>query len=416
MRTLSRIQSLVNGSAIIRAAIADGSVQVLYRQPPAISDDRLTVTWRLSLLVLDPALQDVLINALKRQGFSVKEDGGMLQAVQDFLMTAQDRAEMAAEDAEEDRRTQIEENQARQQQTAITISELQEQIQALRDELEMMRLLPSKGGRKGEKGDPGDPGARGRDGQDLLATSARLVDLQDVSEEEAEQGQVLTWDQISQMWEPKSPRVALASIGGGAVGGSGLLGLTVGTYGVNGEDISTEVTALRFDAGAGFSVVQGPDGVTEARVSLNSTFKTWKIDGQQDVVAEGEDTMHLVAGTGVVLTTSPTFPKSITISASGSGAGLEHWEESATGHLRPLTDGDKALGDEDHAIQNIYLGGGLLGVDQDGRLLWNGLRVGMANEQSPLADGGAVTVSGTPDPVELDASIPGIEADGGSLS
>lgn len=88
----------------------------------------------------------------------------------------------------------------------------------------------------------------------------------------------------------------------GAAGGGSPL--TVGTYGPLGDiDIVTEVTAIRFNTSSGFSVVEGVNG-NEALIALNSTFKTWKIPGQDDLVAEGEDIINITASGGVTLTTS----------------------------------------------------------------------------------------------------------------
>lgn len=217
MRTLSRIQALVGSSALLRTAIQEGSLQVVYRQPPTISADRLTVTWRVDVLLLDPALTDVAAGAMRRLGFTVTSSGELLRCVQDFLLSAADRAELDSEDRERQQQAAAAQQQAQQQATAATITELQEQIEALRDELELLRLKPGRAGRPGAPGQPGPQGPPGPAGRDLLATAASLGDLQDVSDQPADQGQVLTWDQGMGQWEPKSPRMALASIGG-AVG------------------------------------------------------------------------------------------------------------------------------------------------------------------------------------------------------
>lgn len=215
MRTLSRIQALVSSSALLRTAIQEGSLQVVYRQPPVVSADRLTVTWRVDLLVLDPALADVAAGAMRRLGFTITRSGEVLQGVQDFLLSAADRAELEAEDRQREQQAAAAQQQAQQQATAATIAQLQEQIEALRDELELLRLVPARAGRPGRPGEPGQPGPPGPPGRDLDASSVRLGELQDVSDLPAEQGQVLTWDQALEQWEPKSPRLALASIGGG---------------------------------------------------------------------------------------------------------------------------------------------------------------------------------------------------------
>ena len=49
--------------------------------------------------------------------------------------------------------------------------------------------------------------------------------------------------------------------------------------------------------------------------SSSDTFKTLTIDGQDSLVASGTDSVELIAGIGVTLTTRNTAPKSITISA-----------------------------------------------------------------------------------------------------
>lgn len=90
---------------------------------------------------------------------------------------------------------------------------------------------------------------------------------------------------------------------------------------ISGQNITNEidgVSTIRFDKDTGFNVQDLGDG--EIKVSLNSTFKTWEVDGQQSLVAVGEDTVEFVAGSGVQITTDPNAtPKSITISATGGG-------------------------------------------------------------------------------------------------
>lgn len=128
-----------------------------------------------------------------------------------------------------------------------------------------------------------------------------LNDLSDVTLGSPEAGQVLKYN--GSAWVNAAD----------ATGGGGVSGITVGTYGANASDVGTAVTALRFDKASGFSVVQGPDGATEARVSLNSTFKTWHVAGQSDLVAEGEDEITIEAGTGITLSTTPTGTKKLKI-------------------------------------------------------------------------------------------------------
>ena len=106
--------------------------------------------------------------------------------------------------------------------------------------------------------------------------------------------------------------------------GGGGAGLTVrNTLGANGT-VSTEVTdvtGINFDFNTGMKVDDQGDG--NVFVSLGSSFKTIKVAGQSDVVAVGEDTLELIAGTGITLETHPTATKSITISNSGSTAPIK---------------------------------------------------------------------------------------------
>jgi hypothetical protein len=87
---------------------------------------------------------------------------------------------------------------------------------------------------------------------------------------------------------------------------------------INPEDeysnVILNVNAIRFDTESGFDVFDLGDG--EVKIGMNSTFKTWKVDGQEDLIAIGLDTIEFKAGNNVVITTDPNSdPKSITISA-----------------------------------------------------------------------------------------------------
>jgi hypothetical protein len=76
----------------------------------------------------------------------------------------------------------------------------------------------------------------------------------------------------------------------------------------------TNITAIRFDTDSGFDITDLGSGAV--KVGMNSTFKYWKVDGQDDLVATGLDTIQLVAGSGLVITTNPlSDPKSITFKA-----------------------------------------------------------------------------------------------------
>ena len=120
----------------------------------------------------------------------------------------------------------------------------------------------------------------------------------------------------------------LTSTGSGVLwrtqSGGGGAGLTVrNTLGANGT-VSTEVvnvTGINFDFNTGMKVDDQGNG--NVFVSLGSSFKTIRVAGQSSVVAVGEDTLDLIAGSGIALATNPSAPKSITISTTGSSAPIK---------------------------------------------------------------------------------------------
>ena len=81
------------------------------------------------------------------------------------------------------------------------------------------------------------------------------------------------------------------------------------------SNISTQVTSIRFDKDTGFNVTELNPG--NIKVSLGSSFKTWHVPGQADLVAVAEDEVTFF-GNGIDITTNPTFPKSITFIANNS--------------------------------------------------------------------------------------------------
>ena len=81
------------------------------------------------------------------------------------------------------------------------------------------------------------------------------------------------------------------------------------------SNISSQVTSIRFDRDTGFSVTELDPG--NVKISLGSSFKTWHVPGQADLVAAAEDEVTFF-GNGIDITTNPTFPKSITFIANNS--------------------------------------------------------------------------------------------------
>lgn len=102
--------------------------------------------------------------------------------------------------------------------------------------------------------------------------------------------------------------------------------LTVSLINTNNTVTNTlsNITTLRFDTDSGFDITDLGSGAV--KVGMNSTFKTWKVDGQSDLVATGLDTIRLVAGAGMSISTNPLAdPKTITFTSTGgtgSGTGL----------------------------------------------------------------------------------------------
>ena len=109
----------------------------------------------------------------------------------------------------------------------------------------------------------------------------------------------------------------------GYVGSAGLLA-SVGLYSSSLNSASstiTNITSLNFDTDAGFSLTNLGGGA--ALVGMNSTFKFITVDGQQQLVAQGLDTLRFVAGTGISITTDPVnSPQSLTINATSGGNSL----------------------------------------------------------------------------------------------
>jgi hypothetical protein len=77
------------------------------------------------------------------------------------------------------------------------------------------------------------------------------------------------------------------------------------------------IGALRFNNSSGISV--SDLGNNEALVTLGSSFKTWEVAGQANLVAVGEDVVEFVAGNGIVITTNAiSYPQQIKFTSDGS--------------------------------------------------------------------------------------------------
>jgi hypothetical protein len=97
------------------------------------------------------------------------------------------------------------------------LTQYEERFQSLVEDVQDRMLLVTSG-RAGKDGQDGRDGVDGRDGKDLVATEAKLFDLQDVEQSvlAMEKGQVLTWDGVK--WTNLYVRQVMSA--GGPAGGS----------------------------------------------------------------------------------------------------------------------------------------------------------------------------------------------------
>ena len=154
--------------------------------------------------------------------------------------------------------------------------------------------------------------------------------------------------------------------------------LSVGVVDATNSLISntTDVTAIRFDTDSGFDVVDLGSGVV--KVQMNSTFKTWKSAGEQDLIATGLDVVEFIAGPGIDISLDPNGSpyQSITITNTGSADSGTGGGGGATA-LNDLTDvtydpnttfiGDRLTWDGNQWVPDAdgsssQFGGSLLGV------------------------------------------------------
>jgi len=80
----------------------------------------------------------------------------------------------------------------------------------------------------------------------------------------------------------------------------------------------SDVSLIKFDNYTGFQVSDLGNG--EVKVALGSGFKTIQVDGQDDIVAIGEDTLAVDAGNGIILSTD-AVTKALTIAVDSNFSG-----------------------------------------------------------------------------------------------
>jgi len=80
----------------------------------------------------------------------------------------------------------------------------------------------------------------------------------------------------------------------------------------NADVTVNNVSTINFDNVTGFNV--SDQGSGSVKVALGSGYKTIKVDGQTDLVAVGEDTLEVEAGSGIILSTNASSnPKALNV-------------------------------------------------------------------------------------------------------
>ena len=134
----------------------------------------------------------------------------------------------------------------------------------------------------------------------------RLNNLDDVDITGISNNKSLKWNASTNKWE-------IGDSGGGS---------SLAVNEIN-DDVSNvevpNVSEIQFDTDSGFALTDMGSGAV--KVAMESTFKTWKVNGQSDLVAVAVDTIELIAGTNTTITTdTASTPKSITFNSSGGNA------------------------------------------------------------------------------------------------
>ena len=325
MSSLDQLKLRIQGNPVLKAAIGDGSIQIVYKHPPVIDESGFFRTWTVEVLIVDDdAYNGLIIKSLESLGFDCSRRGDQITATLDDPITASERQAMEDEATEKRQVAKAAAADRREDLLIATLEAMQAKIDELEEKLELFTLVKPKAG-KGAKGDPGAPGTPGRDGRDLEASETRLQDLQDVSDDIPKQGNVLMYQESTDSWELRFPPQSMSGGGGGGAGGGGTA-LTVQSRNrdnltADPTNIVANVSAISFDTDSGFVVEELPNGTQEAFIKLNSTFNPWLVDGQPTLDATGEEPVEFVGGAGITISTDDTTePKQIRFSVTeGSG-------------------------------------------------------------------------------------------------
>ena len=216
-----QLKALLQGNAVIRAALEEGDIRIIYKRKPTLSDDLLFGTWEVEVLLVDPEISPLVISALEKQGFEVTARGDKLHAEYTFPITPAQRRAMEQREQERKDAAREKKHQGEVDALQAAIAEIKEdfarKLQELQEEIELQGLLPNKP----KQGPPGPAGRPGRDGKDAEAADIELQDLSDVSKIPAGNGQVLMWSEKALEWQPKHVTSSFTNISGGGGGGGG---------------------------------------------------------------------------------------------------------------------------------------------------------------------------------------------------
>ena len=140
------------------------------------------------------------------------------------------------------------------------------------------------------------------------SSNVAVSDLTEVAAASPSNGDVIQYNGTNSAWEVASAPASGITVKQ-AQGDGGTVDVT-----------ATSVTEIVFDANTGFSVT---DNTGSVFVSLGSSFKTWYVNGQTTLIADGEDEIEFIAGTGVTLSTTTTHSggsasKALTINSTAT--------------------------------------------------------------------------------------------------
>ena len=123
-----------------------------------------------------------------------------------------------------------------------------------------------------------------------------------------------------------------------------------------------DVRTIQFDDNSGFDVVDRANGI--AKVQMNSTFKTWNVYGQANLVAQGLDTVNIAAGDFINITTNASaspqqikFALSNTLTTSNVTEGASLYFTNARA-IAAFTEGSGINIDSNGLITATVTGGG----------------------------------------------------------